>query len=443
MTPRRIGIIWGVAVVLVGIAVAASRSGDASATINAPVLTDAPTTASVKAIELDRGDDTWRFERDEDGRWWQVEPFRHRMDTAALMTMVETAAALRAVRQVDIDAQRAATLGVTHPSEGGASLARLVFDINDGEPMVLLLGRRGIGGRGWIRIDDAPTAMAVDASLHAITLDEAPQTWRDARLFPDVTTTTASISRTLGDEVVTLEQADGRWRFTTPITTRADTSAVQNHLGALASATFSAVLLDAPVDVGAFGLDPPFASIKLDTGGSVLHIGDRVSGSTGDRYAMVDGVPSVVRMPAATVEAVLVDPVTIVDRTGSGVAAADVQSIRVLLGDGELRLERSLDRWRLVDGDMVRAGRAEALLDALLNEPAPDVELVSSYPEALVVGTVVLEGAGRRPLDTVKVLQEPPPPHGQGRWGLDNGDGVLRILPAGTSVPVSRSALGV
>jgi hypothetical protein len=40
------------------------------------------------------------------------------------------------------------------------------------------------------------------------------------------------------------------------------------------------------------------------------------------------------------------------------------------------------------------------------------------------------------------VLRELPPPQGQGRWGLENGDGVFRILPSGTRVPLTAVEFG-
>jgi hypothetical protein len=157
---------------------------------------------------------------------------------------------------------------------------------------------------------------------------------------------------------------------------------------------------------------------------------------------MIEGTPSIVRISGETASSVLVEAIDLVDRTGSGIAQADVRSIRVLTGDRTLQLERELDRWRVAGGALADPGAVEGFLDVLLSMEAPDIALVETYPAELEVATIVLEGGGHRPLDTVRVLRELPPPQGQGRWGLENGDGVFRILPSGTRVPLTAVEFG-
>ena len=445
MTRRAVLISWVCAVALVLLAAALLQSGGHSASAESFVLVGAPEPADVKAIDLERTDGAFRFERDAQGQWWQVQPFRHRMDTTQLMAIPETLQRLRAVARVPLDAQQAGVLGVSGPDEGGRPLATLRLERTDGETIELHLGRTGIGGRGWLRVGNSDTALVVDADLHAIAIHEAPQTWRDARLLPDVGPATLLVRRTIGDEVVELGRKGRDWRFLSPVETRADAQLVAAHLGSLAGARFTVVLLDEPVDPRAFGLDPPFASLSVastDGEGITLRIGDRVSGSTADRYAMVEGTPSIVRISGETASSLLVKAIDLVDRTGSGIAQADVRSIRILTGEGTVQFERELDRWRLTDGPLTDSGAVEGLLEVLLSTAAPEVALVDAYPADLEVATIVLEGGGHRPLDTVRVLRELPPPQGTGRWGLENGDAVLRILPAGTRMPLTAAEFG-
>ena len=440
MTPRAVLVSWCSAAVLVIAATVLLQPQGSGPSTDAPVLVGAPSPAEVTAINLVRSDGDYRFERDGEGAWWQVRPFRHRMDTAQLMAIPEALQRLRAVARLPLDAQQAGVLGVSGTAEGGRPLATLRLERADGDTVVLHLGRTGIGGRGWLRVGDAHEALVVDSDLHAIAIQEAPQTWRDARLLPDVGPSTLQIRRTIGDEIVELGRKGRHWRFLAPVETRADAARVAEHIGNLAAARFTAVLLDEPVDLRAFGLEPPFASVLVaSTNGEsiTLLIGDRVSGSTADRYAMIEGTPSIVRISGETASSVLVEAIDLVDRTGSGIAQADVRSIRVLTGDGTLLLERELDRWRVAGGALADLGAVEGLLDVLLSMEAPDIALVDTYPAELEVATIVLEGGGHRPLDTVRVLRELPPPQGQGRWGLENGDGVFRILPSGTRVPLT------
>jgi hypothetical protein len=151
---------------------------------------------------------------------------------------------------------------------------------------------------------------------------------------------------------------------------------------------------------------------------------------------MVQGVPSIVRVDQETVAALLADPVELVDRTGSGIAPMDVRSIRILTAEGTVKLERELDRWRVAGGAFVDTSTAEGLLETLVSTPAPEITLLDQYPNELEVATIVLEGLDGRPIDTIRVLQEPVTPQGGGRWGLENGDNVIRILPEGTWLPL-------
>ena len=334
-------------------------------------------------------------------------------------------------------------LGLAAPSGEGSDLGRLVLRGTDGNTIDVHIGRTGIGGRGWLRLGDAAEAVVVDDDLHAMALHEHPSAWRDARLLPGTDADADHVAWLLNGERISLNRSGRTWQFATPVKTRADASSVMGHLGELARARFQSVLLDEPIDPAAFGLAPPVASIAVARAGrgedamATLLIGDRVGGTSGDRYAMMEGVPSIVRVDQETVASLLADPVALTDRTGSGVAAMDVRSIRILTAGQTVQLMRDLDRWQVVDGAHVDTATVDGLLETLLSTPSPDITLVEQYPSELEVATVVLEGTDGRPLDTVRVLQEPVTPQGGGRWGLENGDSVIRILPEGTWLPLS------
>ena len=69
----------------------------------------------------------------------------------------------------------------------------------------------------------------------------------------------------------------------------------------------------------------------------------------------------------------------------------------------------------------------DALLAILTETRAPDV-VVQAFPAEMAVANVTFMGWDGRPIDTVRIAREPE----GGRWALENGDGVLRILPAST-----------
>jgi len=443
MSTRTTGIIWALAIVCAIVALLARSGTSSTVAIDALAVPDMPALDELVFMELQRGDSTWTFERDADGKWWQRAPFSQRMDASRLLALPQLLQSLRAVARVELDATQASVLGVSMPGGDGNDLGRLRIRGSDGNLIDVHMGRTGIGGRGWLRLGDEPHALVVDDDLHAMALYESPSTWRDARLLPGTSADAARVEWLFNGERITLERTGRTWRFIEPVATRADAALVAGHLGELARTRFQTVLLDEPTDPAAFGLAPPVASITVHTAGGTsdtartLLIGERVGGTSGDRFAMIDGVPSVVRVDRKTVAELLADPIKFIDHTGSSVAPMDVRSVRILTANATVELVRDLDRWRVVDGPYVDRAMVDGLLETLLATPASDVTLRDNYPRELEVATVVLEGLDGRPLDTVRVLREPVTPQGGGRWGLENGDNVIRILPEGTWLPLA------
>ena len=62
-----------------------------------------------------------------------------------------------------------------------------------------------------------------------------------------------------------------------------------------------------------------------------------------------------------------------------------------------------------------------------------------SYPRDSQVATITMYGFDARPLDTVRVARDPE----TGAWALDNGDDVLRIFPAETTIPLTPDDFGL
>ena len=76
----------------------------------------------------------------------------------------------------------------------------------------------------------------------------------------------------------------------------------------------------------------------------------------------------------------------------------------------------------------------ESKLNSLVDNPPVYNTIMESYPRELEAGTITLLGYDQRPLDTVRVLRETPADGS--RWGLENGDGVIRIHPTLLTVPL-------
>ncbi|MCP3904381.1 MAG: hypothetical protein GY715_12195, partial [Planctomycetes bacterium] len=72
------------------------------------------------------------------------------------------------------------------------------------------------------------------------------------------------------------------------------------------------------------------------------------------------------------------------------------------------------------------------LMTTLVETRATEV-VIQPFPQALMVATVVFNGFDGRPLDAVRIAREGP----GGRWAFENGDGVLRIIPASAELPLA------
>ncbi len=447
MSMRAILIVWIVAIAMVF----ASRTAWRSAGVRSDAV-EAASRVHATAIpvdEVDRivvertdadGGATLRyvFERGAAG-WRQVEPFAVAAEGFALRQLVVAAA--------DLAATRRTAAGDLVTAEG--DLARLGLAPPDGRvelfwpggSTVIDLGARTVAGRAWIRVADGEDLLVVGDGLHERAVDDDPRNWRSRRLFPSEDEVAAV--DILNGPVTTAMARDGRrWTMRSPIETRVDPEAIDRLLAVIGRVEHDGFVADDPKELARFGLAEPAATVVVTRdGGGIERL--LVGGPSGlvsrDRFAMIEGVPTVFRLDEATLRGLLPAVTTLVEPTGTGVRPADVRSI-VIDGDaGSVRLERDLDRWNatLVAGERTLEGEAnpvivERLLELISGTRATEL-LVQAYPQQLQVATIVLHGFDGRPIDAVRVARE----SDAGRWALENGDGVLRLFPASTALPIT------
>lgn len=398
----------------------------------------------VDEIRLERGDDpAWVFRR-EGAEWRQIEPFPHPVDAVSMRRHLVAAESLRASRGVSIEeVEDRAALGLEPP------LARIAFAWTDaaGErrDLALDLGRPSVAGRAWIRRRDGDFVQAVDTALHDRIVERHPREWRRRQLLdlPSGEVDRVELAFANGERVEILR--DGRrWRLAAPIETRLDAEAVESWLAAMARIEAAAFFEDEPEDRARYGLDPAAETLVLerrsrtpDGSASIeretLRIGTLFGPGSTDRFAEVDGRPVVLLLAEGARASVLRPLTSLVDPTGTSVAAGDVAAIEVRTAEETFRIRRELDGFvaeRLGAGGAVEEStpleraRAESLLEKLTAARAPEIA-VSAFPQELLAGLAILEGFGGRPLDAVRIARDPE----TGRWALDNGDDVLRVFP--------------
>ena len=375
----------------------------------------------------------YEFVREPEG-WRQRKPFDIKADGFAVRQLVVTAADLDATRRWSADDE--IDRGRVGIREGGD---RVDLEWADGRTQIHL-GDRTVAGRGWIGLGVDGPVFVVGGDLHERALDDDLRNWRARRLFPS-DEEFSEVSVRNGPVEISLARNGRIWTMLDPIDSRVDSAAVQRFLGVLGRIEHDGFVVDDPEDLSRFGLDDPpvvVEAVRTDGSRERTLIGGP-SGLVGrERFALIDGVPSVLRLDEAAIAGLLPSVEDLLATTGTGVRRGDVRRIVIGSSEGETTLDRRLDRWLIsvTDATGKRDGEAdprlaERLLDLLTETRANEVR-VQDYPNALEVATVVLYGFDGAPMDTVRIARE----RNAGRWAFENGDGVLRLHPPTTEIPL-------
>lgn len=418
---------------------------------------------AIGEIALERDGIRHRFVRRGES-WWQVEPIEHAVDAWSMRQLAARLLKTEVVREIELPAAGDAAARDAALREAGLAPAvgRIEFieARGDGgaEPRRLALefGRRSLAGRAYARLasGDADRFAVVDAGLHEFALERDPREFRRRELFVDLGEVDG-VEFTSGGNRSELVREGRGFRLEAPVRARADRAAAEELVDALRRAKSGGFVTDSPAAKEVYGLEPPAATIAVRSGGErrAFHIGDTVSIGAQDRFGMLEGSSTVVRIPAAVLATVLPRPERLVDGIASGVRAADVGGIEIArrASDERLSIRREVKGWtaRLSRQGQtestvvpVAAEAVERLLAALTATRAGAIEL-ATLKDGDVEATITLLGFADEPIDTVRVARLAPRA-GDGaagpRTALENGDGVLRIHGA-IDLPITRQEL--
>lgn len=407
--------------------------------------------SSIERIEIVRGPNS-RFEfTRRSGRWFQSAPFEFPVESARLMEVIDQAAKLTARRDAiggDVAASMLESTGL------GPNAPFITFGWSGGQSTIRL-GRRLPAGFAWIDFGgEHPQPRAARSTLHDTALLNDPRQWRQTLLFSraDVECDRL-ISQSVGSDgaIQRLEvvREGSAWKVVSPIATRADRAAVERWLEALERAQASGFVVDSPSDLIAFGLDKPSAFVEIqastrtaDTQGRVtntplierLELGWPIRSGAAERFARLSNYSqAIMEVDGTAVAAAIPPPLLMIDPTAAGVRPEDVKIIRIEQNGAEsVRIERVAADWKLSDAGGTRPAQAtkvDELLSKLCQSRATEVTL-SAAPANLSLGRVVLESFDGREIASIKVSRE----SNEGRFGLDDGSGVLRIFPSALGI---------
>ena len=442
-----------VALVALGATIAAHRLGSveevATSARQPLVAREAFDPEQLAEATIDRDGLRYRFVR-RGGSWWQTSPVEHAVDGWSVRQFAARVMKAESVRSVDFAQGDSAALSAAglSPPQGRIEL---VEDAPEGAPprrVVVELGRRSLAGRAYARVAEPATARpryeVIDGTLHEFALERDPREFRRRDLFIDV----GEIDRvelTAGGSTTAIARSGRSYRIDGPIRTRADRQQCEELFDAIRRARSDGFIVDNPVELAVYGLEPPAASLVVRSGTREirLRVGDPVSIGAQDRFGLLDGTSTVVRIPAAVLAGIAPRADRLIDTLATGVRAADIGAIEVAQGTSRLVLRRETDRWTATASEAdaaeskgsVDSGALARLLAALTETRAGSVQ-IAPFPADRAVATITLRGFAGEALDTVRVASGV-----NGGFALENGDGVLRIHGA-IDLPLSRKELG-
>jgi hypothetical protein len=212
--------------------------------------------------------------------------------------------------------------------------------------------------------------------------DQTPDTTKPAFAFArdDI----ASISITRGGETVTVEQKDGKWTITQPITAQANQSAIDSLVSSLTSAKIERTLTPSPDEIKSFGLETPAVTIdiRLKSGNTEqIRLGSKdFSGLSA--YAQTGG-PEVALVPASVLADSDKSLDELRDKSVLGVSQFDIKSISLTNEHGQVSLVKDGGEWSLKKP--FEAGVEDSEMNSFLRElaSAEAEEFVAEKPDDL------------------------------------------------------------
>lgn len=438
--------VLGVLVVMILYRDDATRTGDRLLVL--PGASAIPVDA-VNGITVDRaGEATLRFERSGNS-WAQVEPFHFPMVAFSIRRLILVATQVEVVRVLEPGDVESVDLGFDPPR------AFVTWTWPQGS-YSLSFGRRTVAGRSYVKRNDSDTIYVVTGDLYERAVEFDSKQWRDRTIFAPAADEIDAIEIDDGSHRVVIERQRKRWVMTEPVRTRVDPVAQEVLESAIRRARSAGFILDEPDDLSLFGLANPVGTLTVRSARQVTHgervltvehvdrllVGARIGVGSEDRFGIVEGRSVVVQLPEAVVAAFFPKTSSLVDPTASGVLPADVKSIVIRRGNGELRLQRDMERWTAPDlGAVADAAAVQTFLEMLTTARAIRIEIVDLPMFSAAGRSITLFGFDGRPLDTVRFGMSLPDE--AEALIMDNGDNVWRIFPDGTEIPLSPEDFGI
>jgi hypothetical protein len=219
----------------------------------------------------------------------------------------------------------------------------------------------------------------------------------------------ASITLTRGGQTVALENQNGKWVITQPVSAPADSSAIDSLVNQITEARVERTIAASAEEVKSFGLAEPAVTIEIK-----LKSGEQHSLKLGSKdfsglsvYGRVDGAQDVAILPVALLTSSDKSLNDLRDRAVLGVSQYDITGLSLSNENGHLTLAKQDANW--VIKSPVEAAADEGEINSLLSEAttARAAEIASETADDLarygldkprITLTAQLQGGGERTL---------------------------------------------
>jgi len=302
----------------------------------------------VDTIEITRGDDTLRLERDDQQRWWLRTPEVAPARPEAVEDLLDEATTTEVLRRLTVPAAERAELGLDAP------VARLHL-VGAGIDVELRVGRDDpmLQGRYYLGRSDGDEVIVTASPLRQ-TLQEPIEELRRRRLFEVPRWRIVAVEQVDGERRLRLRQgADGGWQIEEPELGRADRDQVGKWLDALEQAeapSLTPLAGDGPPAT----IPGPWARLRLiteDEQASVTLVIARPA--EGDAAAYQEGLAFFGTLPAGSATALVPDGETLRDLHLAEFHPYEVDRIEIVGDDGTLALRREAGLWTAGDGRQI------------------------------------------------------------------------------------------
>jgi Domain of unknown function (DUF4340) len=195
----------------------------------------------------------------------------------------------------------------------------------------------------------------------------------------------SSISITRAGQTVTLEEKDGKWAITQPLTAQANQSTVDSLVSSLTSAKIERTLSPSPEETKSFGLETPAVEVEIKLkSGAIEKLALGSKDFTGlSAYAQIGDASEVSLIPASVLTNADKSLNDLRDKAVLGASQFDIKSIALTNEHGQISLVKENGEWALkkpfdagVDETEMNSFLSDvtsANAEEFVSEPAPDL----------------------------------------------------------------------